>query len=551
MSKIKNMMSKMSKDVKELIKKFPVSMLIIVFVTIMFTVTFEQDFSRNVKEVLEKIYIFSIIWAIGTLFTETFFKKKLRRIISYIITAGISFSFVWILSSDNISEAIAYGAYKILTTYIITLVLLTIYKSIKNAELKFEEYCLRVLRDLFNTTTIYIILNIGILILTAIFVELILDGEGYDILPRLLMLLLGLYYIPSFIYTISSVNKREVGSFIKGLVIYVLLPLTIIAMAIIYIYIAKIIILRDMPQNIIYRILAGIFIAAFPIWNMASNYSENNKFVGKVVKLLPYLYAPFILLEIYSIGVRISEYGVTPSRYIACVFIVFQIIALALTFYKNKQKILYLFIVTAALTFIILLTPLGFDNISNLSQKNVIENIMPKNQQFINLSNEDKKRVQSAYYYLKYQANSDKYIPDYLTEADKKEIEGYNKYITEKESNKYIYLNKDLELNIQEYENIYYVEGDKEDNGYNINLRNSNEKIDLKDFVIELIKNNEISDKQVEQYFEENNVVKINETQDIFISYIYVRYYENSESIKDIEIEGYLLEKQSVIQGII
>ena len=64
-------------------------------------------------------------------------------------------------------------------------------------------------------------------------------------------------------YTIFGLNKKEGGSFAKGFVLYVLLPLVIMAMLIIYI--AKIMILRNMPKNIIFRILSGIFIIGFPV----------------------------------------------------------------------------------------------------------------------------------------------------------------------------------------------------------------------------------------------------------------------------------------------
>lgn len=543
MNKIKKLISKMSVEVKELAKKFPLSMLLIVFVTILCSVTLDQDFSKNTEKVLEKIYMFCGIWTVGTFFTENFFKEKIKKIVSYVITGGVSLIFTHILLSNTTSDIIEHETFKILGAYVIILIILSIYKSIKNADLKFEEYCLRVFRDLFNTTTTYIILNIGISIVTTIFVQLILDGVNISILQRLLILLLGLYYIPSLIYTISSINKKEVGSFIKGLVIYVLLPLTVIAIAIIYIYIAKIIILNDMPENMIYRILAGIFIVAFPVWNMASNYSKDNKVISKIVKLLPYLYAPFILLEIYSIGTRISEFGVTPLRYISCAFIVFQLITLALTFYKSKEKISYICIFTTVIVFIACVTPLNFDNISNLSQKRIIENIMPKNQEFEDLTDEEKGKVKSAYKYLLDQLNSEKYIPNYLSDENKNKIKEYSSYTSGKKVKKYITVNKELELNVEEYKNISYVTVEKENFEDTLKLEDSDEEIDIEELVAELIKNKDISNTKVNKYFEENNIVKINNTEDIFISYMYIRYYDDSKSIEDLKIKGYLLER--------
>ncbi|MBQ2938021.1 MAG: DUF4153 domain-containing protein [Clostridia bacterium] len=543
MKEIKKLISNVSSEVKELANKFPLSMLVIVFVTILCSVTLDQNFSKDAENMLERIYVFCIIWTFGTFFTETFFKEKTNRIISYVLTSGVSLIFTHILLSNSTTDIVKHETIKILSAYVIILIVLSIYKSIKNADLKFEEYCLRVFRDLFNTTTTYIILNIGITIVAAIFIELILDGGKINILQRLMVLILGFYYVPSLIYTVSSVNKKEIGSFIKGLVLYVLLPLTVIAMAIIYIYIAKIIILNDMPENIIYRILAGIFIVAFPVWNMANNYSKDNKVISKIVKLLPYLYAPFILLEIYSIGTRINEFGVTPLRYISCAFIVFQVIALALTFYKEKEKILNIFIFSAVLVFIACVTPLGFDNISNLSQKKIIESIMPKNQEFDDLTDEEKEKVKSAYKYLLDQVDNEKYIPNYLSDEDKNKMNTYSNHVSGKKVKKYISLNKELELNVEEYKNISYVKAETENFDDTLELEEIDEKIDLEGLVAELIKNKDISNTKVNEYFEKNNIVRINDTKDMFISNIYIRYYDDSESIENLTIKGYLLEK--------
>ena len=65
------------------------------------------------------------------------------------------------------------------------------------------------------------------------------------------------------------------GNFVE-VIKYVLGILVIIAFAIIYLYIAKIIILRDIPSNQIFRILATLFIIGFPIWTMSKSFENND-----------------------------------------------------------------------------------------------------------------------------------------------------------------------------------------------------------------------------------------------------------------------------------
>lgn len=346
------------------------------------------------------------------------------------------------------------------------------------------------------------------------------------------------------VYSFSGISKKEINSFIKGLVLYVLLPLVTVAMAIIYLYIAKIILLRDMPQNTIYRILAGIFIVAFPVWNMAKNYGEQKPVIGKIVKVLPYVYAPFILLEIYSIGTRIGEFGMTPMRYVSCLFIVFQVMALGLTFYQKSEKISYLFMGSTVLVLILLISPFHYENVSNWSQKGRIEKIMPENSHFDELSAEEKRKVSSAYEYLKYGTNGEKQIPAYLSEEEKEKIEQYNN--VERRNYEYpIYVSVDceLELDIQNYTKITYVDGENiKDEEAILELQNSDRKIDLTEKINELI-TQEQKDEVNEEEFKKNNIVKISETEDFYISRCSFSYYESSKKFNYLRVEGYVLER--------
>lgn len=542
MKRIKNLLVKMSDEIRELGKRFPITIILIFFVTILFTITIDQNFSNNTEEMLEKIYLFCIIWEVGTIFTETWIVKKLKKMISYGLTGGINLIFVQILTANTGNRE---TSLRFLACYVMILILLSIYQAIKNAKLTFEEYFLIVFRDLFNTTVTYIILNIGMTILASIFIELILDGNGGSVIERLFVLLFGLFYVPSLVYTFFGISKKDVNSFIKGLVLYILLPLTTIAIAIIYLYIAKILILRDMPQNTIYRILAGIFIVAFPVWNMARNYAEENKIIEKVTKILPYLYTPFILLEVYSIGIRINGFGITPMRYISCMFIVFELMALVLTYYQRGKRISHLFIYTSVLVLVVFISPWNYENVSNWSQKRVIENLITDDVSFENLSNKNKDHVKSAYEYLKYKENEEKLIPECLSDEDKVNIEEYtNLERTNYDYPEYVSLDCEIELDIREYSKITYVEARNERENTIVRLEDEEQMIDLSDKINEIVKQKKkTNDTELEQYFKDNNIIRMSDTEDFYIATISFSYYESNSKIKYLRVEGYILER--------
>lgn len=552
MNKIKHTFTKMSGEIKELGKKFPLTLFLIGFVTLLYTLVIDQDFSHEVDDLLEKIYLYCTIWGIGTFFCETKFVKKTNKIIGYTITGIISFIFTPLLTQPDSEQRI----WRLAMAYFSVLILMSFYTSIQKANLKFEEYVRNVFRDLFHTTTTYIILNTGVMIVTSIFVQLILDGYYGSLLERFLVLLFGLFYVPSMLYTFSSISKKENGSFIKGLILYVLLPLTIIAMAIIYLYIAKIIWLRDMPKNMIYRILAGIFIVAFPVWNMASNYGENKKFIAKITKILPYLYAPFILLEIYSIGTRIHGFGLTPRRYISCLFIVWQVIALVLTFYRKNEKISHILWYAALLVIICLIGPWNYEMVSNRSQKKIIEKTMPAHVSFEQLSSQEKDYVKGAYHYLTDTTDGETWLPAYLSQEEKAKIEEYSNLEREKyDYPTYISLDCDLVLELEKYSKITYDRGATEEEGLSraetadnkeveaiVFLENTQKTIDLTEKVKEIIEQNSFNHPALEEDFRKNNLLKISDTEDFYISHLTFRYYKTTHKIQYLRMEGYILD---------
>ena len=273
---------------------------------------------------------------------------------------------------------------------------------------------------------------------------------------------------------------------------------------------------------------------------MASCCSEEKKWVGKIAKTLPVLYVPFIFLEMYAIVVRIGEFGVTPMRYISCAFIVFQVVCLGLTFYKNKKNLSLTLIGAAILVFVTVLTPLGYENISNLSQKNMIEKLLPENADFALLNETEKAKVKSAYYYLERETNGKKHISDYLSEEVIAEISSYHKNEqSDYASTHYFSRSRELNLDISNYRKIQKIE---EFSTNASSVKHEEEELDFSSFLKEIMQKNEASQEEAKKYFDENNLVNFSENVDVYIEHINLEYFEEGE-IEYFRIQGYLLEK--------
>ena len=543
MRKLSNLISNIWNQVKETFLKFPVTISLVYILTIFYVIFFDNEVMPI--ETLEKIFFIGGVGTLGVLLIETnkeIFKGILKKI-GVVAAFAISLFFYFIFNSDIQNIEIFF---KVFGAYIISASLFIFYSLIKYSGVEVKEYILNTFYSIFKFTIVYGILNIGILLLSLAFITLILDGIGWSLVGRMLILLVGCFYIPVMLYSLSEM-KVEVGKFVRGLVLYVFIPLITIGMVIIYMYIFKIIINGELPNNSIFAMLAVIFLFLYPICMMARNYKDESKMIDKITKILMFLYTPFIILEIYAMNLRVFEYGLTPVRYLAYVFIVFQVIFIFLTLFKNAKYIKESLLVAIVLVCIILITPLDPERVSNISQKKILEEYIENGVAFRDCSDSDKSRYAGAYQYLK--GTYDEYIPA-LTEDEKEEMGSYNNnyywndnYYNDYEKYKNIYYTNTLDgLDISEYSKIYEINrvyGVLNDyRNYQIKLENDIIYIDLEKYVQRLIEEDDM------EFFEANSLVETKDDNfDIYIMYIDISYDTKNEKIENIMIDGYALEK--------
>ena len=326
----------------------------------------------------------------------------------------------------------------------------------------------------------------------------------------------------------------------------------------------KILALRQIPQNSIYRIIAGLFVVAFPVWVMTYEYKQKNKFVEVFSKIMPIAFIPLIGLQVYSIGARIGENGITPVRYMGVMFIIFEIIAIVLSIVNKRKYLTNAVLVTAVLMAISTILPVvNMEEISNYNQASRLKNAWRKGESFTSLSSEEKATASSAYRYLLIQENSEKYLPKYLDkeELTEKLIEHYSPYGNEGETydekrTTYKRVNyqypDDGVITVEGYNRIkkfqVYEYDINEENLESVSLYDTF-NINLKDYVIGLIEANKNGDESAKEYIVSHRVHRVDDSRDIYITDVNLSYevdlegnYDSKEGIS-IVIKGCFLIK--------
>ena len=77
---------------------------------------------------------------------------------------------------------------------------------------------------------------------------------------------------------------------------------------------------------------------------MIDSFKDKYKHIKLNAKVIPYSFIALIALQTYAIGIRIAQVGLTPQRYMAIMFVIFEITTVILTIIKDRKYINNLFI---------------------------------------------------------------------------------------------------------------------------------------------------------------------------------------------------------------
>ena len=284
----------------------------------------------------EYILIFLGMSIVGTFFTESVLrgrKSKEVAITGYIFS-GLG-AFLWVIldviAQSDVSDITKYYILVAAGFYVLVFVSLSFLALVKDSNLAFEQYLLRIVISVLKLLLILLILNLGVLLILWLIDALIAKIYIFTWLGYVEIMLVALVYIPYGLSCLINQSEPEQTKFARGLVLYALMPLLIAATGIVYIYIGKIVITRDIPSNQVFMICAGLCFIGWLIWTMAYAYTRRDRtpIYNKIIRYMKYFYAPLIILEIYAIAVRIHDYGYTIPRLAGIAFIVLQVIYMA------------------------------------------------------------------------------------------------------------------------------------------------------------------------------------------------------------------------------
>ncbi len=372
---------------------------------------------------------FLILFVMASMLVESLFiygnkerKITIARIAGFVIGATAAALLIWGMEAgDRAGEAglifslsgdvVEEWCGRFIIGYVLLLVVAIMYVCHRKSCVEFMEYVLHVFVNLAVATAIYLALLIGFQLIVLIIETLFL--EGYSSLSMYVVILLtGIYYVPACIMAMNDMNNDIRDRISLLLIKYVFSGMTICALIIVYIYLLKILVLRKMPSNEIFGIVAGLFCFGMPVWMIDYFYRDDTKYM-RFLQVLPFGLIPLFPMQAYAVCVRIYHNGMTPSRYAGVAMVLFEVAMLFVWHFWKEKLERVLLLIGAGIIVAFFIPGINMYSLSDRWQSVFLITYYQKALSKGELTQEEYERMEGAYEYLKWEPGKEDLVSAY------------------------------------------------------------------------------------------------------------------------------------------
>ncbi len=229
---------------------------------------------------------------------------------------------------------------------------------------------------------------------------------GCPLITTLVCPFLGMSGIPNRF----DVKPKAYPELLRRMLQYIAVPFFFIYSIILYIYVGKILIAGSLPKGHVADIVCafgtfglGTYIFSYPFHDMATIFTLFRKHFFKILSI------PLLLLAV-GIATRVSEFGITGSRYLVLMFLIWFTLCTGFSFLKKEgQENKLIFLSLIALIVLSSVGPLQMEKVCEWSQIHRLKTLLIKNQMLVEgkihkstakLNTKDADNIQSIVKYL-------------------------------------------------------------------------------------------------------------------------------------------------------
>lgn len=368
--------------------RFPLAVITAFAAAIIAIVLVEQNYDAlEQKKYLIKILLtlslaFPLFIAI-TFITETSIFNKGRKLAFHVV--AVITALLYYLHFDENIKPVDYQKTLILNIAMHLFVAYAPYLSTYN-ENGFWQFnktlFLRFLLSLFYSVVLYSGLSVAFLAIENLF-DLNLGGNIYIHLWIIVLFIFNsIFFLAGIPQNIKGLDFDD--SYPKGLKIFtqfVLIPLVILYLLILYVYGLKILVFWQLPRGWVSYLV--LFFSATGIFSLLMIHPLKNKEQNKWINIYNHWYYrllfPLIILLFIAIYVRVENYGITENRYFIIVLAFWLLATIIYHLFSKKKHIIWIPITLSIVAILSVLGPWSAFTISEKSQIKRLQKLLTEN----------------------------------------------------------------------------------------------------------------------------------------------------------------------------
>ena len=388
MSKIKEKIKSFLPDMKKAIERFPLTVFcsVVVFILSVYLVENPELKNENLLNELHKMVILlgmSIPLTLALeLAREKYFSGKnkwvIRSVNALITLVFIIFYRFYYLSGKNSSSTLD-SLEQLMATGIIFFLCFLLVPVIGKKDEE-EKYFQSVIVDKTVTILFSVVLFLGLIAVFATIDGLSLIKLDSNIYIETWLFVVFVFSVIFFLSKLKKVDESlenyEIHKIFKFLIYFIVIPLITTYTGILYVYFGKMLITRSWPQGLVSHLILWYTIFSLFIMIMVTPMAKKDSVARVFKKYFPFASLPLLVLSIVSISKRISQYGVTPSRYFVVLLAMWLIFCMVSSIFKARLSVILISLITVV--YISVFTPVNNRRITLMSQNKRFEKILVK-----------------------------------------------------------------------------------------------------------------------------------------------------------------------------
>lgn len=388
MSKIKEKIKSFLPDMKKAIERFPLTVFcsVVVFILSVYLVENPELKNENLLNELHKMVILlgmSIPLTLALeLAREKYLSGKNRWVIRF-VNALITLVFIifyrfYYLSGKNSSSTLD-SLEQLMATGIIFFLCFLLVPVIGKKDEE-EKYFQSIIVDKTVTILFSVVLFLGLIAVFATIDGLSLIKLDSNIYIETWLFVVFVFSVIFFLSKLKKVDESlenyEIHKIFKFLIYFIVIPLITTYTGILYVYFGKMLITRSWPQGLVSHLILWYTIFSLFIMIMVTPMAKKDSVARIFKKYFPFASLPLLVLSIVSISKRISQYGVTPSRYFVVLLAMWLIFCMVSSIFKARLSVILISLITVV--YISVFTPVNNRRITLMSQNKRFEKILVK-----------------------------------------------------------------------------------------------------------------------------------------------------------------------------